>query len=82
VGAYPFGMLPDCACFECGSRHGATPMPLAALKLSAAPTNAGITAASVAGGLAAALLARVAAGAHGPVARRATLDAALGTGTS
>ena len=82
VGAYPFGMLRDCACFECDAKSGATPTPLATLKLSLAATDAGIPAASIAGGLAAALLARVAAGAHNAVARRATLDAASGQGTS
>ena len=82
VGAYPFGMLRDCACFECDATSGATPTPLATLKLSLAAKDAGIPAASIAGGLAAALLARVAAGAHNAVARRATLDAASGQGTS
>jgi len=82
VGAYPFGVLSDIACFECDSKPGATPTPLAALKMSVAATDAGLDVASIAGGLAAALLARVAAGAHNAVARRATLDATLGQGTS
>jgi len=82
VGAYPFRMLRDCACFECDATSDATPMPLATLKLSVAATDAGIPTASIAGGLAAALLARVAAGAHHAVARRAMLDATLGQGTS
>ncbi|HEX9207987.1 MAG TPA: ThiF family adenylyltransferase [Steroidobacteraceae bacterium] len=88
VGAYPFGALPDCACFECDSKRGATPMPIAALRLSVAEARGGATpatdvaTASVAGALGAALIARVAAAAHGSVARRATLDATLGQGTS
>jgi hypothetical protein len=41
-----------------------------------------VATASVAGGIAAALIARIAAGSHGAVARSATLDAALGQGTS
>jgi len=41
-----------------------------------------IATASVAGALAAALIARIAAGSHGSVARRATLDATLGQGAS
>jgi hypothetical protein len=88
VGVYPFGALPDCACFECDAKRGATPMPIAALRLSVADAGGGATAAtdvataSIAGALGAALIARVAAGAHGSVARRATLDATLGQGTS
>jgi molybdopterin/thiamine biosynthesis adenylyltransferase len=88
VGAYPFAALPDCACCDCESSRGAVPMPIAALKLSVAeaPAMAGpatrIATASVAGALAASLIARVAAGSHGPAARRATLDATLGQGAS
>ena len=88
VGAYPFAAQPDSACFECDASRAATPLPIAALRLSVEeiPTTAGpatrIATASVAGALAAALIARIAAGAHGSVARRATLDATLGQGTS
>ncbi len=88
VGAYPFAAQPDSACFECDTSRAALPMPIAALKLSVEETPATtgpatrIATASVAGALAAALIARVAAGAHGSVARRATLDATLGQGAS
>jgi molybdopterin/thiamine biosynthesis adenylyltransferase len=88
VGAYPFATLPDSACFDCGSSRVAVPMPIAALKLSVAeaPAVAGaaarIAAAGVAGAVAASLIARIATGMHGPVARRATLDATLGQGVS
>jgi hypothetical protein len=87
VGVYPFGALPDCACFECDPKRGATPMPIAALRLSVADGGGASTATdvatgSIAGALGAALIARVVAGAHGAVARRATLDATLGQGTS
>lgn len=88
VGAYPFAAQPDSACFECDPSRVAIPMPIAALRLSVeeTPATAGpatrIATASVAGALAAALIARIAAGAHGSVARRATLDATLGQGAS
>jgi bacteriocin biosynthesis cyclodehydratase domain-containing protein len=88
VGAYPFAALPDSACFDCESSRAVVPMPIAALKLSVAddPATAGpaarIATASVAGALAASLIARIAAGSHGSVARRATLDATLGQGAS
>jgi molybdopterin/thiamine biosynthesis adenylyltransferase len=89
VSAYPFGVRHDSACAECGtSTPTAVPMPIAALRLSVADEAressgaAGIATASVAGGMAAALIARIAAGSHGAVARAATLDAALGEGTS
>lgn len=88
VGAYPFAAQPDSACFECEATRAAIPMPIAALRLSVEDTPAAaepatrIATASVAGALAAALIARIAAGAHGSVARRATLDATLGQGAS
>lgn len=78
--AYPFGAMHDCACVECDAQGD--PAPLAALKLSVTPAADDASTTSVAGGLAAALLSRVAAGAHGFVARRATLDATRGEGTS
>jgi bacteriocin biosynthesis cyclodehydratase domain-containing protein len=88
VGAYPFHAQPDSACFECEASRATIAMPIAALRLSVeeAPAAAGpatrIATASVAGALAAALIARIAAGAHGSIARRATLDATLGQGAS
>jgi hypothetical protein len=86
VGAYPFGALAESACFECESLRTVVPLPIASLKLSVAAMPATpatrIATASVAGALAAALIARIAAGSHGAVARRATLDATLGQGSS
>jgi bacteriocin biosynthesis cyclodehydratase domain-containing protein len=88
VGAYPFAAQPDSACFECDASRDAMPKPIATLRLSVdeTPAVAGtatcVATASVAGALAAALIARIAAGAHGSVARRATLDATLGQGAS
>ncbi len=86
VGAYPFGALVESACFECEASRTSAPLPIATLKLSveAAPATPAtrIATASVAGALAAALIARIAAGSHGAVARRATLDATLGQGSS
>ncbi len=86
VGAYPFGALAESACFECETSRTPVPLPIATLKLSveAAPATSAtrIATASVAGALAAALIARIAAGSHGAVARRATLDATLGEGSS
>jgi hypothetical protein len=91
VNAYPFGLRHDSACAECGtSGISAIPMPIAALRLSVADAPretssaaaTSVATASVAGGIAAALIARIAAGSHGAVARAATLDAALGQGTS
>ena len=86
VAVHPFGADDDCACHECRGTAGVSPLTLAALKLTAAePTShpaEGDAAASIAGALAAALIVRVAAGAHGTVARRATLDLATGAGTS
>jgi hypothetical protein len=86
--AYPFGQVDDCACAECDSGRVATPMPIAQLKLSVAPVgpaddgSANVETSAIAGGLTAALLARIATGAHGPVARHATLDTTTGRGTS
>ncbi|HET7203047.1 MAG TPA: hypothetical protein VFI92_06730 [Steroidobacteraceae bacterium] len=86
VAAYPFGALDDCACFECDQSRAPRPMPLAALKLTVGATGADaasrIATASIAGALAAALIARIASGAHGSVARRASLDTTSGEGTS
>jgi hypothetical protein len=88
AGAYPFAAQPESACFECDASLAAIPLPIAALRLSVeeAPATAGpatrIATASVAGALAAALIARIAAGVHGSVARCATLDATLGQGAS
>lgn len=83
VGVYPFRALPECACAECRPLEGEEPLPLATVRLAVADApSTEVTTASVAGALAAALIARVAAGAHGTVARRATLDAMLGQGTS
>ncbi|MEY2919867.1 MAG: hypothetical protein RL261_1172 [Pseudomonadota bacterium] len=88
VGAYPFGALAESACFECESSRAAIPLPIASLKLTvqetpvAATVATRIATASVAGALAAALIARIAVGSHGSVARRATLDATLGQGSS
>ena len=88
VAAYPFGALDDCACYECDESRAARPMPLASLRLTVGgtETSAGpasrIATASIAGALASALLARIAAGAHGAVARRASLDTTSGDGTS
>lgn len=88
AGAYPFAALPDSACFDCESSREAVAMPVAALNLSVeeAPGAAGpatrIATASVAGALAASLIARIASGSHGSVARRATLDPTAGRGAS
>lgn len=91
VSAYPFGLRHDSACAECGtSATAAVSMPIASLRLSIeeAPLDtpsaeaAGVATASVAGAIAAALVARIAAGSHGAMARRATLDATLGQGSS
>jgi hypothetical protein len=82
VEAYPFGMTGDCACFECDAPPAAAATPLAALKLSMGSAGAGVAVESIAGGLAAALLARIAAGSHGLVARRATLETTSGEGAS
>ena len=88
VGAYPFAALAESACFECETSRAAIPLPIASLKLSvgeapgAAAAVTRIATSSVAGALAAALIARIAAGSHGSVARRATLDATLGQGAS
>jgi hypothetical protein len=86
VGAYPFGALAESACYECESSPAAVPLPIATVKLSvdATPGTSAtrIATASVAGALAAALIARIAAGSHGSTARRATLDATLGQGSS
>jgi bacteriocin biosynthesis cyclodehydratase domain-containing protein len=88
VGAYPFAALPDAACAECEAARSAIPLPIASLKLAveeipaAAVPAARIAGASVAGALAAALIARITAGSHGSAARRATLDATLGQGSS
>lgn len=83
VGVYPVRALPECACAECASTLGEEPLPLATVRLAVPDAPAAeVASASVAGALAAALIARVAAGAHGSVSRRATLDATLGQGTS
>jgi molybdopterin/thiamine biosynthesis adenylyltransferase len=90
VSAYPFGARQDSACAECGTSAAAVgSMPIAALRLSVeeAPGTpnidaASVATASVAGAVTAALIARIAAGSHGAVARTATLDATLGQGTS
>lgn len=88
VGAHPLAALHECACFECNPSRVATPMQIASLKLTVAdaapsdPAATSIATTSIAGALAAALIARVASGAHGSVARRATLDASLGQGAS
>lgn len=87
VSVHPFAATADAACFECDAARAPTPLPIASLKLSvaeAAPDGAAerVATASVAGALAAALVARVAAGSHGGHARRATLDATLGDGLS
>lgn len=88
VSAYPFAAFADSACAECDASRAAVALPIASLKLSvrevpaaAAPATR-VATASVAGALAAALLARIAAGAHGSLARRATLDASSGQGAS
>lgn len=84
VGAYPFGALDDCACAECDAGRAAT--PLAALRLTAVEPDvdpaSGIVTSSIAGALSAALIARIASGAHGAVARRAALDTTTGRGAS
>ena len=91
VSAYPFGSRPDVACAECGtSGSAAVSLPLASLRLSvedgpfktATALAAKVATTSAAGAVAAALMARIAAGSHGTVARTATLDATLGQGTS
>jgi hypothetical protein len=90
VAAYPFAQLDSCACHECPTPSGAQPLPIASMKLSVhdgddRPARAPVPkvdAATVAGGLAAALVARVVAGVGGFVPRRATFDAALGEGSS
>jgi hypothetical protein len=86
VGAYPFGALDDCACFECDADRAATPMPLASLRLTVAESDpdavAQVATCSIAGALAAALIVRIAAGSHGRVARRASLDTTSGAGSS
>jgi hypothetical protein len=85
VAAFPFGLHGDCACYECDADRPVTPMPLASLKLSVAGASAEgspVATASVAGALGAALTARVASGAHGSLARRASLDTTSGEGAS
>lgn len=86
VAAYPFGTLDDCACVECDESRAPKPMPLAALKLTVGETGAEaasrIATTSIAGALASALIARIASGAHGSVARRASLDTTSGQGAS
>jgi hypothetical protein len=88
VSAHPFGALDDCACFECAADRAAVPMPIASLKLtvdgaaSTTPVGAEVTTASIAGALAAALLARIVAGSHGRMSRRASIDAVSGEGRS
>jgi molybdopterin/thiamine biosynthesis adenylyltransferase len=87
VAAHPFRELDDCACFECDENRGsATPMPLASLRLTVEAPDVGaaspIATASIAGALATALIARIASGSHGSVARRASLDTTTGQGTS
>lgn len=91
VSAYPFGSRHDSACAECGtSPTSAVSMPIASLRLSVedSPLSAAeadatsVATASVAGAIAAALIARIAAGSREAIARTATLDASLGQGTS
>ena len=88
VGAFPFAAQPEAACFECNPSRAASPTPLATLKLAAAerPGTAApatrVATVSIAGTLAASVIARIAAGSHGAVARRATLDAGSGRGAS
>ena len=88
VGAYPFGSLDDCACYECAPDRAAVPMPIASLKLTVedtrleTPAGLQVTTSSIAGALAAALLARIAAGSHGRVARLASIEVASGAGRS
>lgn len=91
VSAYPFGARDDVGCAECGSTgSAAVSLPLASLRMSvddhpcktATAVAADVAITSTAGAVAAALLARIAAGSHGSVARTATLDATLGHGTS
>lgn len=88
AGAYPFAALPESACFECDAQRIAKPMPLATLRMTVADSatdaahDSQIATASAAGALAASLVARIVAGAHGSVARRATLDVASGHGAS
>lgn len=85
VGAYPFGARRDSACAECGAGT-AVPVPLAALRLVVEGAHLeqanGAATASVAGAVVAALIARIAAGSHPAATRTATLDAALGQGSS
>jgi hypothetical protein len=87
VGAYPFAALAEVACYECDAPQAAGRQLLATLKLSvaefpAAATAAPVTTASVSGALATALVARIASGSHGSIARRATLDVEVGQGSS
>lgn len=88
VDAYPFALRSDSACAECDtSAATAVALPIASLRLSVGdiPARAvadSVATASAAGAVTAALMARIAAGAHGAVARTATLDAALGEGRS
>lgn len=91
VSAYPFGSRDDVGCAECGSSGtAAVSLPLASLRMSvddnpcktATVLAADVAITSAAGAVATALMARIAAGSHGSVARTATLDATLGQGTS
>ena len=88
VSAHPFGALDDCACYECAADRAAVPMPIASLKpsvggaASATPVGAEVATDSIAGALAAALFARIVAGSHGRVSRRASVDAVSGVGRS
>ncbi len=88
VAAYPFDALDDCACHECGTVREARPMSIAALRLTVADLPpqaadaASIATASIAAGLAAALIPRIAVGVGRYVSRRATLDSSTGQGTS
>jgi bacteriocin biosynthesis cyclodehydratase domain-containing protein len=88
VSAYPFNLCADSACAECVlTSSNAQPTPIASLQLAVlngtrtAPQGE-VATASVAAALAAALVARIAAGAHGAGVRDATLDASLGQGRS
>ena len=91
VSAYPFGSRDDVGCAECGSSGtAAVSLPLASLRMSvddnpcktATALAAEVAITSAAGAVATALMARIAAGSHGSVARTASLDATLGQGTS
>jgi hypothetical protein len=87
VAAFPFGLPGECACYECDIRRASSRAPLASVRLSVdesglGTARPGVPPTSIAGALTAALTARIATGAFGSVARRATLDTVSGAGTS